>query len=63
MSSTVFYKNKYILALTTTQEDVVITAAQNLAMVLKGKYGNILRDTTFDQLTCSISVFSQAATP
>ncbi len=63
MSSTVFHKHKYISAPATTPEDDVIAAAQNLAMILKGKYDNTLGDTTLDQLTHLSSVFTQATAP
>ncbi len=42
---------------------MVIAEAQDLAMVLKGKYVNTLGDTTLDQLACLSSVLSQAAAP
>jgi hypothetical protein len=60
VSSTVFHKHKYISAPATTPEDAVIASAQNLAMILKGKYGNTLGDTTLEQLTRLSSVFTQA---
>ena len=58
-----FFKNKYITNPTSTPEDAIMAAAENLASALKGKIPLHLQKSSIQALSRLQDIFNQTASP